>query len=397
MCSLRLDDRRQRRRNPKLGSFRPERLRERHAREFVLSSDGRLTLAPVFRELADPSIAVSVGSGFGFQGATCTPAAAVPAVPLRRSSSWMRAASPARWPSCPDCRSNRVAVDKRDRVYAATAPDGKVYRVDAGGKPEVFYDPKVKYIWSLAFNSQGDLFVATGDGGEIHKVTPDGKGSVFFRTEETHARSLAVDAKDNVIVGTEPGGLIVRISPTGDGFVLHQASKREVTAIAVTDTGVIYAAAIGTKSSAPSSTSNLSIPTPTVQPAPGSPAGGAPRTGGNAASITPPVPAPAAPPSLSGGSDLYRISADGFPQRVWTHPQDIVYAIGFDSSKRPIVGTGNKGNVYRIDSDLGKYLVDQRCAHSGYRLHRWSEWTLVRSLRERREGLPGRSRNAEIR
>jgi hypothetical protein len=149
----------------------------------------------------------------------------------------------------------------------------------------------------------------------------------------------------------------VRISPAGDGFVLHQASKREVTAIAVTDTGVIYAAAVGAKSSAPSGASTLSIPTPTIQPAPASPGGGAPRTGGNTVSITPPVPAPSAPPSLSGGSDLYRISADGFPQRVWTHPQDIVYAIGFDSSKRPIVGTGNKGNVYRIDSDLVSTLL----------------------------------------
>jgi hypothetical protein len=42
-----------------------------------------------------------------------------------------------------------IAIDSRDRVYAATAPDGKVYRINAAGKPEVFYDPKAKYIWSL--------------------------------------------------------------------------------------------------------------------------------------------------------------------------------------------------------------------------------------------------------
>ena len=60
----------------------------------------------------------------------------------------------------------------------------------------MFYDPKAKYIWALAFDSKGDLFVATGDQGEIHRVTPDGKGRVFFKTEETHVRSLAVDAKE---------------------------------------------------------------------------------------------------------------------------------------------------------------------------------------------------------
>ena len=54
-------------------------------------------------------------------------------------------------------------MDSKDRVYAATSPDGKVYRISAAGKPEVFYDPKTKYIWALAFDGQGDLLVATGD------------------------------------------------------------------------------------------------------------------------------------------------------------------------------------------------------------------------------------------
>ncbi len=125
-------------------------------------------------------------------------------------------------------------LDSKDEVYAATDPDGKIYKIGADGKPKLFYDPHQKYIWAMAFNSKGDLFVATGDQGEIHRVTPSGTGSVFFKTEETHARSLAIDAKDNLIVGTEPSGLILRISPAGQGFVLYQSPKREITSIAVT-------------------------------------------------------------------------------------------------------------------------------------------------------------------
>ena len=71
-----------------------------------------------------------------------------------------------------------IAIDAQDRVYAATSPDGKVYRIDANGTASVFYDPKTKYIWSLAFGRNGDLFVATGDQGEIHKVTPAGTPSI---------------------------------------------------------------------------------------------------------------------------------------------------------------------------------------------------------------------------
>src|SRR5437773_4161953 len=40
-----------------------------------------------------------------------------------------------------------IAVDAKDRVYAATSPDGKIYRITGSAKPEVFYDPKQKYIW----------------------------------------------------------------------------------------------------------------------------------------------------------------------------------------------------------------------------------------------------------
>ena len=136
------------------------------------------------------------------------------------------------WPTWTPWRSTPSPSIATDRVYAATSPDGKVYRIAANGKPEVFYDPKAKYIWALVFDTAGNLFVATGDQGEIHRVTPDGKGTVFFKSDETHVRSLAIDAKGNLIVGTEPGGLVLRVSPAGEGFVLYQMPKREVTAVA---------------------------------------------------------------------------------------------------------------------------------------------------------------------
>ena len=327
-----------------------------------LSSDGRLTLAPVFREVADPSVsylwalaADSKGNLYTGGGSPSSANSKLIAIDAAGKSRTLA--------ELPGLQIQAIALDKQERVYAATAPDGKVYRVDAAtGKFETFYDPKAKYIWSMAFSSRGDLFLGTGDGGEVHRVTPDGKGAVFFKTEETHARSLAVDSKDNVIVGTEPGGLILRISPAGEGFVVYQAARREVTSVAVNAAGVIYAAAIGNKSSgstSPTSSLSLSIPTPAIRPA--QPGGGSgPGAGGSGAQapISPaPPPIPSTPPSIAGGSEVYRIGADNFPQRIWTHAQDVVYAIGFDGQGRPILGTGNKGNIYRIDSDLVSTLL----------------------------------------
>ena len=246
-----------------------------------------------------------------------------------------------------------IAIDRKDQVFAATSPDGKVYRVQPDGKFAVFYDPKAKYIWAMVFDSAGRLYVATGDQGEIHRVSPDGAGAVFFKTEETHARSLAMDAKDNLIVGTEPGGVILRVSPGGDGFVLYQAGKREITSVAVAKDGAIYAAGVGNKTPgiAPM------IPTAPV-PSPAPTAAGAMQPTVRQVPAGPPPPSMAAPaPSIVGGSEVYRIEPDGSPHKVWSDASDLAYAIGFDGEGRPLVGTGNKGNIYRLDSEVLSTLL----------------------------------------
>jgi sugar lactone lactonase YvrE len=241
-----------------------------------------------------------------------------------------------------------LVVDSSGQVYAATDPDGKVYKIGPDGKPQVFYDPHQKYIWALAFNRKGDLFVATGDQGEIHRVSPDGRGSVFFKTEETHARSLAIDSQDNLIVGTEPGGLILRVSPAGQGFVLYQAPKREITAVAVSKDGAIYAAGVGNK------TLSVPSPAPPLQAVPvniSGPSGG-PSISVVPQHVSPPPSFSSGPTAISGGSEVYRINPDGSPRKSWSSAQDIVYAISFDPSGLPLLGTGNRGKIYRLDSDV---------------------------------------------
>jgi hypothetical protein len=312
-----------------------------------ISSDGRLAVAPRVRQVFDSSVAVlwsvardSKGIIYSGGGSLGGERAKLFAIDARGQGKLLA--------ELDGIAVQAIAIDRQDRVYAATSPDGKVYRVDASGKAEVFYDPKTKYIWALAFAKNDDLYVATGDRGEIHRVTPAGVGSVFFRTEEAHARSLTMDATENVIVGTEPSGLIMRISPAGQGFVLYQAPKREITAVAVGSDGAIYAAGAGNRTATP-------VPPPTAVGAPPQPAAQVPTPPG-VVQIVPPSPTPVPTPILTslavaGGSEIYRIQSDGYPRRIWSHAQDLVYALAFDAQGRLLAGTGNRGNLYRVDND----------------------------------------------
>jgi hypothetical protein len=310
-----------------------------------LRADGRIFLSPQFTEIFDSSTPYlwtlasdSKGNVYTAGGGTGSGTAKVFVID--------RAGKSKAFAELDGLEIHAIVLDSKDEIYAATDPDGKVYKIGSDGKPKLFYDPHQKYIWAMAFNSKGDLFVATGDQGEIHRVTPSGAGSVFFKTEETHARSLALDAQDNLIVGTEPSGLILRISPAGQGFVLYQSPKREITAVAVTPDGAIYASSVGNKTAVAQA-----APPPGPAPSPSLP--GAPAVGN--ARITPVTGGPG--PSIAGGSEVYRINPDGSPRKVWSSTQDIVYAIGFDAGGLPLLGTGNRGKIYRLDSDSVSTLL----------------------------------------
>jgi hypothetical protein len=321
-------------------------------KNLALRSDGRLSLAPRFTELFDASVSYlwalaedSKGRIYAGGGGTDSNTAKLFVIEPGKAGRLLA--------EFEGLEVHALAIDKQDRVYAATSPDGKVWRVKAGGETELFYDPRTKYIWSLVFNPQGDLFVGTGDSGEIHKVTPDGKGSVFYRTEETHARTLAVDSHGNLLAGTEPSGLILRITPSGEGFVLYQAAKREVTAITLGHDGVIFAAAVGNKQ--PPQPAAAPSPGPVPQPAAPSPAPAQPQPQPQASPRPAPQagqPLPTVPASVAGGSEIYAIEPDGYAKKLWSHPTDIVYALALDAEGRPLVGTGNKGKLYRLDSAL---------------------------------------------
>ena len=137
-----------------------------------------------------------------------------------------------------------VAVDPAGVLYAATSPDGKVYRIEKGKATE-FFAPQAKYIWALAFAKDGSLFVGAGNPGNIYRVDKTGKAETYYETGQSHVTALAFDSHGNVLAGTEPNGILYRISAKDKAFVLYNASLPEIRSIVPMPDGTIYAAALG--------------------------------------------------------------------------------------------------------------------------------------------------------
>jgi WD40 repeat protein len=253
-------------------------------------------------------------------------------------------------------------------LYAATLPSGKVYKLNPEAKAKqdesnatvVFdaaafdesaskdkTDKKSHYIWEMTFDKAGRLYIATGGPGAIYRVDVNKQGArpeLFFKSDEEHIRSLAWDAKGNLIAGSDGSGLVYRISPDGKGYVLFEAPRREITSLAVSENGTIYAASVGDKSRNP-------LPPLPVQ---------------GAASMTMMIVQPGSmqaantSASVPEGSEIYAIAEGKAPRKLWSGKDEIVYALAAEHGGI-LALTGNRGRVFSIRDD-GSY---EDIAHLG--------------------------------
>src|SRR5205814_7100252 len=68
---------------------------------------------------------------------------------------------------------------------------------------------------------------------------------------------------------------------------------------------------------------------------------------------------------------LYKISADGLWDELWESRDDSPYDFTFDSNGAIVIGTGNKGKVYRLEGDpLHPTLLARASAQQVTAFHR---------------------------
>jgi hypothetical protein len=267
-----------------------------------------------------------------------------------------------------------VAVDAAGVLYAASSPDGKVYRFDKGKATELFA-PKSKYIWSLAFGQDGSLFVGTGDPGNVYRVDKSGKSELYYETGQSHVTALACDTRGNVLAGSEPNGILYRISAKDKAFVLYDANLPEIRAIVPMPDGTVYAAALGGSiaNRAGPLTPGLSSPMSVTVTAPATsitvtdssvqagpdvkPKVDASKSSGQSvqglnATTTPLTEIPGVEKSA-----LYKINPDSTVETLWSSRDENVYSMLVEPAGSIVFATDGQGRVYRLGSDRKAALL----------------------------------------
>lgn len=235
-------------------------------------------------------------------------------------------------------------------VYAATSPNGKIYRVDPNdGKNSVFFDPKQAYIWSIQFDAKGDLIAGTGVEGKLFRIASDGAGKAIFTAPEPHLRSLAVERDGTILAGGSGKGRIYEVRGDGTTHALYDSALSEISSIYVDANGIAWA-------SGASNVLPVSAPKPPAKPASTTGVASASPSSTAAAEAKPEAEGSApvsvnisfddATSSQSASGELYRIAPDGFVQTVKKFDREMIYAITGGPDETILLSTGPQGRIY---------------------------------------------------
>jgi hypothetical protein len=145
-----------------------------------------------------------------------------------------------------------LAIAWNGDVIAGTFPDGKLFRLPggkgSGSTAQLFVElPQTEDVWGLAYDAKAKaLYAATGPEGKLFRVDAGGKAQVYFDSDEPHLMCVAVSDDGTVYAGSNGKALLYKLTAPGRASVLYDFDADDVKAIAVAKGargGAIYAIA----------------------------------------------------------------------------------------------------------------------------------------------------------
>lgn len=317
--------------------------------DVVVTSDGRLQLGrtvEVLQDTKDEAVAVNAlargpdGAVYAATGGSGT----IYRVREGKASVLVK---------LPDPHVFSLVFGKDGMLLAGTGGErARIYRVDADGKFEVFFEPSnAKYVWAMVRGAEGEIYAATGVDGSVVRIEPTGKDSkVLTKIKDKNVLCLAADKAGMLYAGTDKDGLVYRIDPKdGKAYVLYDAEEPEIAAIAVDSDMNVYAATAAAAAAKPGRSLGEKAggkpDKPTTAPA------SARATMPSAAALLHAAASaagktPTAGGGPSSGNAIYRINRDGFVTEVFREPVMVLSLAWADGTL--YAATGNEGRLYEI-------------------------------------------------
>ena len=243
-----------------------------------------------------------------------------------------------------------------DGVAVTSAPD-----VRLAPKFDLLGSTSATYVWSQAYDPQGNLYIGTGDDGLIYKIAPNASQNtpptLLARTGQLEVTALAFNPiTRDLYAATAPHGMVFRITPDGKSKLMAQTPDSYIPSMLLDQSGrTLYLATGGGKGRIYSVDLNASVPMSSAA------AMAAPK-----AIFTSPdvhlLCLAQGPDGLlyAGGNPngvVYKIDpaqAMNTPesakeQVVYDSPTATVSSIAVDGANRLFVGTAGGGAVYRVN------------------------------------------------
>lgn len=228
-----------------------------------------------------------------------------------------------------------LATDGRGTLYAGTLPHGKIFAISAQGQVREFSSPEgAEHVWGLVYDdAQKMLFAATGPQGKLFAIDDKGKANVYYDSEDAHIMTLARASDGSLVIGTSDRALVLRLRGPGRAEVIYDFEGSEITALALRGAQIAVVANLFPKAVTP------------AKPATPAAASGDSHLSGNAPAQTPP-PTPDRP--TVGKGQLYRVSADGQVEKLFTADEGHLSTVEWADDDTIYVGTGKEGHIHRV-------------------------------------------------
>src|SRR5262249_29001588 len=92
-----------------------------------------------------------------------------------------------------------LAYDQKAKViYAATGPEGKLFRIDQAGKAQVYFDSDEPHLVSIAIADDGTVYTGSNGKALLYKPTGPGRASVLYDFDADDVKAIAVAKNGSV-------------------------------------------------------------------------------------------------------------------------------------------------------------------------------------------------------